>query len=75
MSLATVGRQSPVELGSVTAAKDGSFSVTVTVPLGTSPGESYITFGGSAFDKACNDTKAASCAGYVTPPLEVTPPA
>jgi hypothetical protein len=74
MTLATVGRQPPVGLGSVTVAEDGSFSVAVTVPPGTSPGETYILFGGSAFDRACDDTKSASCAGYATPALNVTPP-
>ncbi len=73
MTLGTVGRQAPADLGNVAAAADGTFSATVMIPAGTSPGEAYIIFQGSAWDE-CKDTdNGASCAGYDTPAITVTP--
>jgi len=63
MTLATIGRQPPVDLGTTTASTDGSFSVTVTIPGTTAPGEAAIHIEGSDFDKPCNDTHS-SCASY-----------
>lgn len=62
LELSSVGREDPVDLGDVDVAPDGSFRVTVTVPVDASPGESFVSVSGSPFDEPCDDT--ASCATH-----------
>jgi hypothetical protein len=65
LELSSVGRTDPIDLGDVDVAPDGSFSVTVTVPVEASPGESALVVAGSPYDEPCDDTNG-SCAGYGT---------
>jgi len=63
LTLGLLGRQGPVDLGSVPVERNGSFSAQVTIPADVSTGPAGIGVGGSPYDD-CDDTAGASCAGY-----------
>jgi len=71
VTLGLVGRSEPKPLGSVAVNPDGSFRATLSIPATASPGEAYLTVGGSAFDD-CGKDGTGSCAGYASPALTLT---
>lgn len=68
--LGTAGRMPPTPLATITAATDGSFSTTVTIPPDAPPGEGYLDVMGSRWDE-CDDS--GSCVGYGTTILITSP--
>jgi hypothetical protein len=64
LTLGLVGRAAPIDLGPYPVNANGSFHATVKIPASTSPGEAYITVGGSSFDQ-CTDSGNGSCAAYM----------
>lgn len=71
LTLGTVGRQPPRDLGVVSVSRRGKLRADVSIPMDASPGEAYIIVHGSGFDR-CDDTRS-SCAGYVTPLAKIAP--
>lgn len=67
--LGLTGRGEPRSLGQVPVNQDGSFRATLVIPSDVSPGQTYLTVYGSAFDAPCKDTRNGSCAVYSSPQL------